>query len=865
MRPSVDLTVLAVTALLAQGVAAAQVRAFSYDVPVQARSPWPEMRRDSRNTAASPIRARYRGDRPWSFATARGIFSTPVIGGDGTIYVGSADHYFYALRPDGGPLWRFRTGGIIDAAAAIGRHVKKLRSAPITIGSGDERLYHLRTDPDLPRRRRIVWAFEPTLPPVGGQQVSWWEGNVAIGPGDTIYAGNTGGAVYAISPGGKLRWATARGQSVWTTPAFGTGAETGNSFWGSVDLFAFSLDQIGQRRWQTFTPGYVTSSPALGSDGTVYVGSFDHRLYALDPDTGAVRWTFLTDAHIYSSPALTAGSHGETMAIYIASADGSVYAVDPSGRLLWRYDTGDPIRSSPVLGRKPRGGGRIVYVGSSNGRLYALDAATGRRRWSFDTTPRNPALRDRNDLNGSPALGRRGVYIGGEHGRVWFVPYDYCLHNSNPRCDRHPGQEFGKDLNRMFYVTPGGTTVAGRATIEVPPATVLATRLMVRKRGWTEDATLDPPASPEALVSVKPRFAFTTQLSGDGHYLFIRPAGILHPNTRYRVRIHGDWRVGSVPGTDAGTVDTTLSFRTSPSRSRLPLGIRKRDVSAFTISRLAIPLPPLLPSVNQIGFDSYDMIAGTIARTQPGRRRSGRVLLWVIGARRDRHGVLRPDPSGNFQFPLSGLYRHDTLDLSSADLSLQFSFGSVPLRLFGIRGQMSSDLAVLPGTGIYSETTCSAVPGYSVQLRVAGVCNGEDTLAASGTLLTHRYAEHAANRRPVGVKLASLQITPAAAQAPGAAVATIALAKGARYPASRHIGSILLTDPGGGVVPLDYRGETAVDADSRGNLRRIRLTIPAGTALPSRVRAYAILDVFPLGFRDLAWPRLPPSSPAPAP
>jgi outer membrane protein assembly factor BamB len=142
----------------------------------------------------------------------------------------------------------------------------------------------------LPRKRRIAWTFEPTLPPVGGQQVSWWEGNPAIGPGGTIYVGNTGGAAYAINSDGTQRWAAERGQSVWTTPAFGEGSESGNTFWGSVDLYAFSLNQNGGLRWQTFTPGYVTSSPALGSDGTVYVGSFDHRLYALDPDTGQVRW-----------------------------------------------------------------------------------------------------------------------------------------------------------------------------------------------------------------------------------------------------------------------------------------------------------------------------------------------------------------------------------------------------------------------------------------------------------------------------------------------------------------------------------------------------------------------------------------------
>jgi outer membrane protein assembly factor BamB len=825
--------------------------AFTYDVPVQKKSPWPEMRRDSRNTASSPIRGRFRGGRPWAFATKRGIFSTPVIGGDDTIYVGSADQSFYALRPDGSLSWRFRTGGIIDAAAAIAHPVKALRSAPITIGSGDERLYRLRMNPGLSRKRRIVWAFRPTLPPAGGQQVSWWEGNVAIGPGGTIYAGNTGGAAYALNPNGSLRWAAPRGQSVWTTPAFGKGPEAGNSFWGSVDLYAFSLDQNGQQRWQTFTPGYVTSSPALGSDGTVYVGSFDDKLYALDPDTGGVRWAFPTDAHIYSSPALADDGTGRTTAIYIASADGSVYALDSSGRLLWRYDTADPVRSSPVLGRKPRGGGDILYVGSSNGGLYALDAATGKRRWSFDTTPRDPALRDRNDLNGSPALGRRGVYIGGEHGRIWFIPYDYCLHHSNPRCDRKPRQEFGKNVDRMFYVTPGGTTVGKRKQIEIPASTVLATRLLVRKSGSTEDAALQSPASPDQLVDVKPRFDFSTQLSGDGHYLFIRPSGQLRPGKRYRVHIHGDWRAGAAPGGDFGTVDTTLGFRTAPSREKLPLRVRRSRTTAFSISRLAIPLPPLLPSVNQIGFDSYDMLAGTIARTKPRGRHAGTVLLWVIGARRDRHGVLQPDPSGNFQFPLAGPYRRDTVALSSAGLSLQFSFGSVPLRLFELRGQIAPDLAMRPGTGLYSETSCSEVPNYSAQLRVAGVCNAQDTLAASGTLLTHRYGDRAPTRKPKGVGLSGLEISRPAGGSPGSVVATLKLARRARYPASRHIGSILLTGTGGEVVPLDYRGQTSSTTDSRGNLRQISLTLPPGTSLPGVVRAYVVLDVYPLAVRKL--------------
>jgi hypothetical protein len=323
---------------------------------------------------------------------------------------------------------------------------------------------------------------------------------------------------------------------------------------------------------------------------------------------------------------------------------------------------------------------------------------------------------------------------------------------------------------------------------------------------------------------------------------------LLKPNTSYRIRIQDSWVARPGGAEDVGAVDTTLRFRTSASRGKLPLGVGRKKTSAFSLSRLAIPLPPLLPSVNQIGFDSYDMIAGTIAAP---KGRSGKLLLWVIGGRRDRHGVLRPDPAGNFQFPLSGHHRRDTLELGSQGLSLQFSFGSVPLRLFDIRGQMAPDLSVRPGTGLYSETTCNDVPNYSVQLRVAGVCNAQDILAASGTLLTNRYGLRAANRRPRGVRLASLTLTRPGPSTPGTAIAQLALSRGTRYPADKHVGSIVLTSPDGSVVSLDYHGQTSVATDAAGNLGTIQLTIPPGTVLPDVVRAYAITDVFPLGWRDL--------------
>ena len=45
-----------------------------------------------------------------AFTTGSYINSSPAIGADGTIYVGSMDNYLYAINPDGTQQWAFATG-----------------------------------------------------------------------------------------------------------------------------------------------------------------------------------------------------------------------------------------------------------------------------------------------------------------------------------------------------------------------------------------------------------------------------------------------------------------------------------------------------------------------------------------------------------------------------------------------------------------------------------------------------------------------------------------------------------------------------------------------------------------------------------
>ena len=831
--------------------------AYRYGVPVQRSSPWPEMRHDRRNTAASPIQAAYHGDRPWGFTTGKGIFSTPFVAGDGTIYVGSADTYFYAIGRDGHARWRFKTGNIIDSAGVIGAFDPKLRTNPITFGSADEYLYHLRSDRrHMSQRRRTIWRLKAPKVSTQGQIVDWWEGNAEIGLGGTIYAGNTDGTANAINPNGTFRWRFKAGNSVWTVAAFG---DDGTSYWGSLDLKVYALDRNGHELWSQPTAGFVISSPALSRDGTLYIASFDSRLYALDAQTGTVKWFFPTFDHVYSSPALAEDAAGNTKAIYFASTDGNVYAVNPAGKLIWKFYVGDPIRSSPVLGRMPAGhSGRILYVGAGNGTLYALDAQTGRRRWSYDTTSRDPRLRDRNDLNASPALGTRGVYVGSEDGHVYYVPYDYCLHRVDRRCNRHPGSDYSPNLTRVFPVTAGGNTSQTGLTDAVDASGLVIGRLVVRRGGDTKYGSMVDVPSAASLVHPNPPFPFAAALSGDGQYLFVRPTGFLRPSTSYSVRMSGGYTTGgvhlitgAVGATGGGAFGDTIRFRTRPLGGSLPLRVGARRVSAFNLRRLAIPEPAFVPSVNQIGFDSYDFLVGTVAKTRPGPSGEGSVLLWVAGAHRNRKGRHVIDPARSFAFPLLGRYRGSEVIMSGQNVPLTFSFGDVPVQLLQFRGQLTPSLRMLPGNFLFAEVFCPNVPTYGPLLVLVGLCNKQGKLEASGTYLTSGYERRGtANRRPRGVRLASLTLQRPTDQSDGSADARLSRGRGIRYPASSHVAAILLTDAdSGSPVSLDYRRDTTMVV-RRGNLVGAHLRIPAGTSMPARVRAYVITDVFPLGRRD---------------
>lgn len=829
---------------------------YGYQVPIQPDSPWALFRRDHRNTANSPLPAQYNAqNKPWSFQTEKGIFSTPVIDHAGTIYVGSADHNFYALDRDGTLKWKFATGEIIDSAAAIPQIGLTSDSQTILVPSGDGLIYNLKTDANVSDAERVVWKFDARSAPGTGFN-NWFEGNVALGYDGTIYAGSTNFNYYALTPGGQMKWTYPTTSNNWSIAALG---DDGTIFWGSNDTYIRAVDPNGQEKWRKMTLGFIAASAAVGSDGTVYMGSFDSYFSALDPQTGAEKWKFKTNDHIYASAALGHDAQGNTNAIYVASADGTLYALTTHGTLLWKYDTGDVIRSSPVIGKTPDSSADIIYFGAGNGKLYALNA-DGTRRWSYNTTSGDAELRDRNDLNGSPALGNDGIYIGGETGHFWFVPYEYCVQQTDARCEKNPGSDLPADYVGVMYVTPGGNTLAEK-NITLPAATLIPVRLVVRKNGETVNAFVcNAPigcGSDEYTISIDPPVPFSLQHSADGKYLYVRPQSFLEPGKTYTLNVRGNYYTGgnalgnlTLGGSKAGTFNDTLNLNVEQNEiAQLPLRVDPNRTSAFEWTRLAAPLPTMLPSLNQIGFDYMDWMVGTIATTEPDASRRGKVLLWAIGAKRNANGVLVADPQTKFVLPLSGEYQGDAFIVSDQKFVMPITEIPIPFDLFELRGRMDETARVKPGASAYAETDTLSIPNFGPYLVVAGLANNWiQKMTVLGTYITRPFDEHStANGKPNGVSVSSLDYVAPTSSQPGKVTTNIRVEPGAKFSPQEHHASILLVDAATLTpVYLDYQKNLVTTADANGNLATITLTLPAKTSIPDTLQAFVILDVFPI-------------------
>ncbi len=126
--------------------------------------------------------------------------------------------------------------------------------------------------------------------------------------------------------------------------------------------------------------------------------------------------------------------------------------------------------------------------------------------------------------------------------------------------------------------------------------------------------------------------------SADGRYIYIRPQEFLEPGQTYKLKVNGKYYTGgyrlgnmTLGGSHAGDFEDEFSFQAEGAPG-LPLSLDGEKSSAFEWTRLAAPIPPMLPSLNQIGFDYIDWIVAPVLITPPDEPGPGEVR--PVGGRR---------------------------------------------------------------------------------------------------------------------------------------------------------------------------------------------------------------------------------------
>ena len=399
------------------------------------------------------------GTEKWSFQTGCWVTSSPAIGSDGTIYVGSDDNKLYAIKPNGTEKWNFTTFGDVWSSPAIGS------DGTIYVGSEDSKLYalnlngtekwnyntgkHIRSSPAINIDDTIyIWSYDFNLYAIG-PNIPNQPPSANVGPDQNVYVNQT---VYFDGSGSYdsdndtliYKWDFGDGTgtswqnssktsysypktgkynvilkvtdgSLWDTDTCIVrvliGPQLADSPWPMfmnnpryTGLSNYDTTKnSGELKWKFETGGRITASPVIGSDGTIYFGSADKYIYALNSN-GTEKWRFLTDGMVGSAAIVCSDG-----SIYIESGAGALLALDPNGMEKWRFWKEGRSRSSSVVIDNDG----ILYICTSSDLLALFP--NGTLKWRYETTE--------STFNLPPTISSDGTIL--------FGTSDYC-HAVNP-------------------------------------------------------------------------------------------------------------------------------------------------------------------------------------------------------------------------------------------------------------------------------------------------------------------------------------------------------------------------------------------------------------------------------------------------
>ncbi|MCB1190110.1 MAG: PQQ-like beta-propeller repeat protein [Leptospiraceae bacterium] len=808
---------------------------FDYYVPLDGKSPWPKFKRNISQNSRSSVIPQNSTEKPWSFQTNQAIFASPVIDGEGTVYIGSTDNYFYAIKSNGTLKWKFLASEAIDSSALLDNKGR------VYFGSRDGKIHALKQE-----NGEKIWEFQSHTPkqlkPEGIKSyTNSFEGSIAMGKDGTLFVPNNNYVLYGIDRDtGMEKWHFASNSQAWSLPAYNP--VTNQLFFGTNHFFwknVFSVDaKSGNEIWNQVMFGTVVASPVLTSsdaNAVVILGSFDGTLRAFSQKNGREVWKLETREHLYSSSAQTSDG-----TIIQAATDGTIYAISPeSGKIKWELQTFEPIRSSPAVD-----GLNQIYISSENGRLLCLNV-DGTLKWLYKYTEEG--------LTSSPALGNTSAITASENGSVSSIPYNYCLTplgEKDQKCSRLLEQSLPKDETLLVYTTKVGTLQLDTPKLVAANQPLIFT-LLVRKNGNTILSQIDK----ESLdVQVSNHSRTVVELSADGKFITLTPKDkwLSKEGSELTIRIKGDylsdfWRFGFqlFNGKKVGTFDRTFRF-IIPAGEELPIPFKFAENSgesatSFGVSNISIASPPILRSYKHFGFNLRSYLIGLIEKN------GDKAIAWGIGAKRNPlENKIVTDSNSEIRFPLEMEYENGLLTMYVVDdLYFEFNGWELPFKSFRISSKIVSPKEKLwdKATIIAKAQTESNTALYGYFLRVIGLSDFQTGLVnISGGA---DFVSYDSDGSKIMEGLGEVDIIM------GQDITIVKLQNSKLLKQDHSYGIILIDTDAFQPIPLNYSESTKVFADENDIITQVEIQYPQNK-IKGKVKAHFIVDTHSVKSKESA-------------
>jgi eukaryotic-like serine/threonine-protein kinase len=317
----------------------------------------------------------------WSYKTKGSIESSAVINFD-SIYIGSTDGFLYCLDIKNGDLnWTFDSGDTITAPPLF-------LNDKIIIGNHTGILFALNS------QGKIIWQFATKEKITGSANYIFNKGktNLIISSYDYF--------IYCLDlDSGQLIWKFETGNYINGSP---TVFKNQIMFAGCDGVFRI-LSAEGEQIKEINIDVYIASSTAVSDqDAIAYIGTYDGSFLGIDLQTTRIIWSYQNKKKTGSF--LSSACISETT-VFAGSRDHLLLALNRNdGTLKWQFRALDRIDSSPIFVNEK------LLFGSDDGIFYMINADNGEKMWSYEIGA---------PISGSPAINKGLVVIASTDGKIY--------------------------------------------------------------------------------------------------------------------------------------------------------------------------------------------------------------------------------------------------------------------------------------------------------------------------------------------------------------------------------------------------------------------------------------------------------------